>query len=1066
MRNYVTTAITCAVFLLSGWFGQAAAQIVQDENAQEFSLSVSISPEVIVPFSEVSVTFSADNASDLFFYGLEIGYDNSRFSFSGIQAGALMGENPLAIADNLSDSSIGGSVVRTSGAASGSGAIATFTFNVGALPETGEAQFAFSDIDVRNSAGQPIPDVEAPEDATVLVDYETFRVHYNNPPFPINGENQAIWDQVFVYAFSSNGGGEIAPFPGILMNEPEAGSVWYFQDIPDMFDRIIFADGPDEDDNKTEDLERNTDGWYDGTQWYDSEPDFEAERDVVFSVDMSAQIQFGNYNPEVNTVNVAGSFSGWSDVAMTASDEDSNIYEVSIPIIGPEQQVQFYKFKIDNAFELDGLPDREFVLGPANEQQVLDTVFYDNVPFEAEFRDVVFSVDMSVQQALGFFDPELDDVYLRGEFVDGGFEAAGEIMTASGDGLVYSVTFSVEGNTGSEVEFKYFVETGDSRDYPNDGWEILNGEGLNRILTLGPDGVEQVLDTVLFSNQELPPVRDVVFSVDMSVQQALGNFNPDEDPVYVRGSFNDWGAIEMIQGDELVYSVIVSVEGAEDAEVAYKFFAGDLADDSNYEGDVGPGGNRLLILGPADVEQVLETVFFNNNDVFPPSRNVTFSVDMSVQANGPFEPESGDRVFVRGDFNYFGLNDELFPVETGSLVYEVSRNVFGDEDQTLGYKFFVQTAGDREYPNDGWELLNGDPNLNRSLTLGPADTDQVLDTVFFNDDDGSVFVTVWPGDTNNDGEVNEADVLPLGIYWNQTGPVRENASTDWVGQEALVWDPVEATFADTDGSGRVNQTDLLAIGLNFGQTVNDADEESEVPPLASFFLPALNEGDVATITLRTADLLNIQGVSFMAEVFGASAESFTLTKGIALEWADEWKQDNRLLEFDLLKDYEVSGAKVHKGPTDAVSASEFISFTVTAEQNWSSSAELLIHRFSVVNENNATVTIDEIDAEITIELATSSETTELPLETALFQNYPNPFNPTTNIRFDLSDNKVVTIEVVNILGQRVAILADRQQMAAGTHTQMFDASRLTSGVYLIRMTAGEQSFTRKMMLVK
>jgi hypothetical protein len=89
----------------------------------------------------------------------------------------------------------------------------------------------------------------------------------------------------------------------------------------------------------------------------------------------------------------------------------------------------------------------------------------------------------------------------------------------------------------------------------------------------------------------------------------------------------------------------------------------------------------------------------------------------------------------------------------------------------------------------------------------------------------------------------------------------------------------------------------------------------------------------------------------------------------------------------------------------------------------------------------------------------------LPTEYALSQNYPNPFNPSTQIELALPKESRVTLEVYNLLGQRVSTLVN-EMMSAGYHSVKFDASTLPSGLYLYRMTAGETSFVKKMMLVK
>jgi hypothetical protein len=90
----------------------------------------------------------------------------------------------------------------------------------------------------------------------------------------------------------------------------------------------------------------------------------------------------------------------------------------------------------------------------------------------------------------------------------------------------------------------------------------------------------------------------------------------------------------------------------------------------------------------------------------------------------------------------------------------------------------------------------------------------------------------------------------------------------------------------------------------------------------------------------------------------------------------------------------------------------------------------------------------------------------LPKEMMLHQNYPNPFNPTTTILFALPEATDVSLQVFNMLGQRVGALIDGQYMPAGMHTAIFDASHLTSGVYLYQLRAGDRVETRKMLLIK
>lgn len=90
---------------------------------------------------------------------------------------------------------------------------------------------------------------------------------------------------------------------------------------------------------------------------------------------------------------------------------------------------------------------------------------------------------------------------------------------------------------------------------------------------------------------------------------------------------------------------------------------------------------------------------------------------------------------------------------------------------------------------------------------------------------------------------------------------------------------------------------------------------------------------------------------------------------------------------------------------------------------------------------------------------------DLPASVTLAQNFPNPFNPSTNISFSIPENAHVRLAVYDLLGRQVAQVVDAP-MVAGSHTVTFDASSLTSGVYVYRIEAAGQVSSRRMTLLK
>jgi photosystem II stability/assembly factor-like uncharacterized protein len=94
-----------------------------------------------------------------------------------------------------------------------------------------------------------------------------------------------------------------------------------------------------------------------------------------------------------------------------------------------------------------------------------------------------------------------------------------------------------------------------------------------------------------------------------------------------------------------------------------------------------------------------------------------------------------------------------------------------------------------------------------------------------------------------------------------------------------------------------------------------------------------------------------------------------------------------------------------------------------------------------------------------------THTSQVPEEFSLSQNYPNPFNPTTVISYKLSALSDVTLKVYDVLGRKVATLVNERQNA-GSYSVTFDGSRLASGVYFYRLTAGSLISVKKLMLLK
>ncbi|MGH2574562.1 MAG: T9SS type A sorting domain-containing protein, partial [Ignavibacteria bacterium] len=90
---------------------------------------------------------------------------------------------------------------------------------------------------------------------------------------------------------------------------------------------------------------------------------------------------------------------------------------------------------------------------------------------------------------------------------------------------------------------------------------------------------------------------------------------------------------------------------------------------------------------------------------------------------------------------------------------------------------------------------------------------------------------------------------------------------------------------------------------------------------------------------------------------------------------------------------------------------------------------------------------------------------KIPERHYLYQNYPNPFNPNSKIKFQISKLGDVKLKVFDVLGREVAVLVN-DRLKPGSYEIDWNASGYPSGVYLYKLSAGEYTETKKMILIK
>lgn len=337
---------------------------------------------------------------------------------------------------------------------------------------------------------------------------------------------------------------------------------------------------------------------------------------VTFSVDMNVQESVGAFDPFLDLVTVAGNWNGFvgGDFAYELIEVGmSGIYEGTFPIPGPSGTAVAYKYAINTNLETSG--NRTFPVGsnPAPPPLVLPTVFYNDIP---GFRDVTFSVDMSVQTTLGTF-TNGNPVLVSGAFNNFDTTGASNNILTNGGGTnpIYTGTITnIGGADGVNLGYKFF-----SAGMPNSGYESI----ADRQLTLGPVGTNLTQPLVFWNNQtNVPQSRPVSFSVDMTVQVANGNFSTNTGVVRVIGNFNgqnyetDNTNYNLTNAGSNLYVGEFPVTGDPGLTNQYKFFSPGFPVNNGYE-IVNPNDlfeNRTWVLGPSNVVQNLPLVFWSNDD--------------------------------------------------------------------------------------------------------------------------------------------------------------------------------------------------------------------------------------------------------------------------------------------------------------------------------------------------------------------------------------------------------------------------------------------------------------------
>lgn len=169
-------------------------------------------------------------------------------------------------------------------------------------------------------------------------------------------------------------------------------------------------------------------------------------------------------------------------------------------------------------------------------------------------------------------------------------------------------------------------------------------------------------------------------------------------------------------------------------------------------------------------------------------------------------------------------------------------------------------------------------------------------------------VEVWPGDVDNNGVVENIDLLYIGYAFGVEGPPRNNQRTDFVGWEADIWDATFAynginyAFADCNGDGLINELDAFTIDSNFSKKQGGFIFEEEYPT-GGDFAPVTAVPDQSFVT--NSDIVN-----FTFEI-GDSQHPLTDFYGVAFSFTydPDYVDSFDIASFEILQDAWIAGGE-------------------------------------------------------------------------------------------------------------------------------------------------------------
>lgn len=524
----------------------------------------------------------------------------------------------------------------------------------------------------------------------------------------------------------------------------------------------------------------------------------------------------------------------------------------------------------------------------------------------------------------------------------------------------------------------------------------------------------------------------------------------------------------------IAYYPLDEGSGSDFFDHSANFNDGSLSGDATWDSDVPPYGTVItgdegwrMFASPVngvsygDLLEPLWTQGFTGADVTNGTSNVQVwdeaTQSFNSISNATDIPGAGEAflVYVFDDDDYDGSGDG-FPK---TVEVENSQNT-----DTVALSLSYTDDGDEDSDDDGWNLV-GNPygatiNWDASAGWGRSNLDNVIYVWSDSANSGEGDYLSWNGES---GTLSDGLIAPWQGFW-----VKANAATpslsfdDYVRSGGAVLykrTPVpEIRFTLKNGQFANSAILSLSGGASLEKDSHDAYKLQSLNPEYLSLFSLLDNGaalDINALPAKLSEHVSLD-IDYLRSTDTGASSTATLHWNISAfprDWNLELRDNETGEEIDLRRTSELS---FHIGAETSAK--------MVASHQIGDPVQQVLRQPSALKAKTShtprfTLTL------IPSNTVSNEPGSDLPQTFALSQNYPNPFNPSTVIRYQLPENSMVDLRVFDMLGREVANLVSGQ-VEAGYHQVQFNAGDLASGVYIYRLQAGDNVFTKKLTLIK